>query len=48
MSKAVQNVNGKLARELVGSSSKDQKDIDKKMIALDGTEINQTLAQTLF
>ena len=38
VSKAVQNVNGKLARELVGSSSKDQENIDKKMIALDGTE----------
>ena len=38
VSKAVQNVNSKLAIELVGSSSKDQEYIDKKMIALDGTE----------
>ena len=38
VSKAVQNVNSKLAIELVGSSSKDQENIDKKMIALDGTE----------
>ena len=38
VSKAVQNVNSKLAVELVGSSSKDQEYIDKKMIALDGTE----------
>ena len=38
VSKAVQNVNSKLATELVGSSSKDQEYIDKKMIALDGTE----------
>ena len=33
VSKAVQNVNSKLAIELVGSSSKDQENIDKKMIA---------------
>ena len=38
VSKAVQNVNSKLARELVGSSSKDQENIDQRMIALDGTE----------
>ena len=38
VSKAVQIVNSKLAIELVGSSSKDQENIDKKMIALDGTE----------
>ena len=43
VSKAVQNVNGKLARELVGSSSKDQENIDKKMIALDGTENKSNL-----
>ena len=38
VSKAVQNVNSKLAIELVGSSSKDQENIDNKMITLDGTE----------
>ncbi len=38
VSKAVQNVNSKLAIELVGSSSKDQENIDNKMISLDGTE----------
>jgi len=43
VSKAVQNVNSKLGIELVGSSSKDQEDIDKKMIALDGTENKSNL-----
>ena len=43
VSKAVQNVNSKLAIELVGSSSKDQENIDKKMIALDGTENKSNL-----
>ena len=41
--KAVQNVNNKLAGELVGSSSKDQENIDRKMIALDGTENKSNL-----
>ena len=38
VSKAVENVNNELAGALVGISSKDQKKIDQKMIALDGTE----------
>ncbi|MDB3861545.1 phosphopyruvate hydratase [Paracoccaceae bacterium] len=38
VSKAIENVNHDLAKELVGTSSKDQENIDHKMIALDGTE----------
>ena len=38
VSKAIENVNHDLAKALVGTSSKDQKNIDRKMIALDGTE----------
>ena len=38
VSKAIENVNHDLAKALVGTSSKDQKNIDHKMIALDGTE----------
>jgi len=38
VSKAVENVNNELARVLVGISSKDQENIDQRMIALDGTE----------
>jgi len=38
VSKAVENVNSELARVLVGISSKDQENIDQRMIALDGTE----------
>ena len=36
--KAIENVNHDLAKALVGTSSKDQENIDHKMIALDGTE----------
>ena len=38
VSKAIENVNHDLAKVLVGTSSKDQENIDHKMIALDGTE----------
>jgi enolase len=38
VSKAIENVNNELAKVIVGTSSKDQENIDKKMIALDGTE----------
>ena len=38
VSKAIENVNHDLAKALVGTSSKDQENIDHKMIALDGTE----------
>ena len=38
VSKAIENVNHELAKALVGTSSKDQENIDHKMIALDGTE----------
>ena len=38
VSKAIANVNHDLAKALVGTSSKDQENIDHKMIALDGTE----------
>ena len=38
VSKAIENVNQDLAKALVGTSSKDQENIDHKMIALDGTE----------
>ena len=38
VSKAIENVNHDLAQALVGTSSKDQENIDHKMIALDGTE----------
>ena len=38
VSKAIENVNHNLAKALVGTSSKDQENIDHKMIALDGTE----------
>ena len=38
VSKAIENVNYDLAKALVGTSSKDQENIDHKMIALDGTE----------
>ena len=38
VSKAIENVNHGLAKALVGTSSKDQENIDHKMIALDGTE----------
>ena len=38
VSKAVENVNNELARVLVGIRSKDQENIDQRMIALDGTE----------
>ena len=36
--KAIENVNHDLTKALVGTSSKDQENIDHKMIALDGTE----------
>jgi enolase len=38
VSKAIENVNNELAKVIIGTSSKDQENIDKKMIALDGTE----------
>jgi enolase len=38
VSKAIENVNNELAKVIVGTSSKDQENIDQKMIALDGTE----------
>ena len=38
VSKAIENVNHDLTKALVGTSSKDQENIDHKMIALDGTE----------
>ena len=38
VSKAIENVNHDLAKALVGTSAKDQENIDHKMIALDGTE----------
>ena len=38
VSKAIENVNHDLAKALVGTRSKDQENIDHKMIALDGTE----------
>ena len=38
VSRAVENVNQHLARALVGLDAKDQKNIDQKMIDLDGTE----------
>ena len=41
--KAIENVNHNLAKVLVGTSSKDQENIDHKMIALDGTENKSNL-----
>jgi enolase len=38
VSKAVQAVNGEIAEEVVGLDAEDQVDIDRAMIALDGTE----------
>ena len=38
VSKAIENVNNELAKVIIGTSSKDQENIDQKMIALDGTE----------
>jgi enolase len=38
VSKAIENVNNELAKVIVGTSSKEQENIDQKMIALDGTE----------
>ncbi|HEY4070380.1 MAG TPA: phosphopyruvate hydratase [Sphingomicrobium sp.] len=38
VTKAVQSVNGEIAEEVVGLDAEDQVDIDKAMIALDGTE----------
>ncbi len=36
--KAVENVNGEIAEALAGADAADQRALDKKMIALDGTE----------
>lgn len=36
--KAVENVNGEIAKTLIGKDSSDQKSIDKTLIELDGTE----------
>jgi enolase len=36
--KAVENVNGEIAQALAGADAADQRALDKKMIALDGTE----------
>jgi len=43
MLKAVENVNSKIAPILVGLSAFDQKEIDRKMIDLDGTENKKNL-----
>jgi len=41
--KAVENVNGILAKELVGMDALDQVSVDKKMLALDGTKTKSKL-----
>lgn len=41
--KAVENVNGVLAKELVGMDALDQVSVDKKMLALDGTKTKSKL-----
>src|SRR6266404_2506750 len=41
--KAVANVNELLAKEVVGMDAQDQKGLDEKMIALDGTENKASL-----
>ena len=41
--KAVQNVNGTLAKELAGKDAHDQEALDKLMIKLDGTETKSRL-----
>ncbi len=41
--KAVDNINGKIALELMGEDAADQVSIDKKMIALDGTKTKSKL-----
>ncbi len=41
--RAVQNVNEIIAPELVGMDAEDQRAIDEKMIALDGTELKEKL-----
>lgn len=41
--KAVENVNDKIAPEIVGMEAEQQEEIDKKMIKLDGTENKSTL-----
>ena len=43
MLKAVDNVNKKIAPELLGMSALDQKAVDRKMIELDGTENKKSL-----
>src|SRR5246127_2024665 len=41
--KAVENVNTTIAKELIGASAEEQKKIDTKMIALDGTPNKEKL-----
>ena len=46
--KAVENINTLIAPALKGMDSMDQRGIDKAMLDLDGTQLNQNWAQMLF